>query len=380
MALNYNVGNLGDYFIVPDYLRKNIITLIDSFDKEWTPYMSKMMPRQTGPGNGSKREFGRLRGSDPQGMARIYSELEAVVPMNKKHIRPWHYNTRTLGNAFVRTKRQFKEDFIENVIDVAHAEELENLIKFINRSEEYILTRFAYGDANVMWHWTNQDTNRQGRANIVTGTFRGADVGGLGGQRWDNFVPGTPPVFEDLAYLKKRFKRMANMEAKYFMIGRETEYALELNDDLLDRLIRIRDTTQGILGAYLQGLELIKVTNQTYKDIVGADQQQIGMPGMGDFIEQDWTNLNKNDMMTEQIGGETYEWGIIGTDNVGSVKCGYVDDDHKAMAKSPTAPFVEQLEIQEPKSVKTIAKLEMCPYVNDYARMMLVRGIAIQED
>ncbi len=380
MAIQYNIGNLGDYFIVPDYLRKNIITLIDAFDKEWTPYLSKMMPRQTGPGNGSKREFGRIRKSDPQGMARIYGDLEEVVPMNKEHVRPWNYNTRSIKNAFVRTKREFKDDFIMNVIEQAHADELENLIKFINRTEEYLLTRFAYGDANVMWHFTNQDINRQGRANIVAGTFRGVGVAGLGGQRWDNFVPGTPPVFEDLAYLKKRFKRMANMEPKYFMIGRETEYSLELNDDLLDRLIRIVDTTQGVLGSYLMGLQLIKVANQTYKDIPNANVQQIGMPGMGDFIEQDWTNLNKHDMMTEQIGGNIYEWGIIGTSNVGSVKCGYIDDDHKAETKNPTSPFIEQFEENRPKAVWTRASLEICPYVDDYARMMLIRGIAIQED
>lgn len=380
MSLDYNVGNLGDYFIVPDYLRKQVITLIDGFDKEWTPWLSKMMPRQPGPGQGSQRTWTRLRKADPQGMARIYGDLEEIIPMNKEHIQPWSYNTRMIANAFVRTKRQFKNDFKEGVIDSMHADELENLTRFINRSIEYLLTRFAYGDATVMWHFTNQNTNRQGRANIVAGTFNGVGTTRLGSQRWDNFVPGTPPVFEDLAYLKKRFKRMAQMNARYFMIGRETEYALELNDDLLDRLIRIKDTTQGILGEFLMGLELIKVTGQTYKEIPNANAQQIGMPGMGDFIEQDWTRLNKHDMMVEQIGGNTYEWGIIGVDDVGSVKCGYVDDDHKSQRPSPANIFIEQFEENRPKAVWTTAKIHVCPYVNDYAKMMLVRGLAIQED
>jgi len=380
MALNYDVGNLGNYMIVPDYLRQQVITLIDGFDKEWTPWFSKMMPRQPGPGNGSKRNWTRLRHSDPQGMARFYGELEEIVPMNKTHVRPWSYNTRKIGNTFVRGKNEFTNDFKEGVIEMDHAKELENLTKFINRTIEYTLTRFAYGDANVMWHFTNQDLNRQSRANITAGTFRGVATAQLGGQRWNNFVPGTPPVFEDLAYLKKRFKRMAGAVAKYFMIGRETEYALELNDDLLDRLIRIKDTTQGILGEYLMGLNLIKVTGQTYKEIPNANAQQIGMPGMGYFIEQDWTRLNKHDMMVEQIGGNTFEWGVIGTDDVGSVKCGWVDDDHKAERTSPTNIFIEQFEQNRPKSVWTRAQLEMCPYINDYAKLMLVRGIAIQED
>lgn len=380
MALNYNIGNLGDYMIVPDYLREQYITLIDGFDKEFSPYFSKMMPRQPGPGNGSKRNWTRLRYADPQGIARIYGEDEEIIPMNKTHIRPWSYNTRKLGNTFRENKRRFEGDFKEGVMALEHAEQLEGLISWINRGLEYLLTRFAYGDANVMWHFTNQDTRRQGIANIAAGSFRGVGVGGLGGQRWDNFVPGTPPIFEDLAYLKKRFKRMAGVKPKYMMIGRETEYGLELNDDLLDRLIRITDTTQGILGTYLMELELIKVIGQQYKDIPGADTQQIGMPGMGDYIEQDWLRLNKHDMMVEQIGGNTFEWGIIGSDDVGSVKCGWVDDDHARERTNPTDIFIEQFTENRPKQVWTRAQLEVCPYVNDYARIMLIRGLAIQED
>jgi len=300
--------------------------------------------------------------------------------MNKMHVRPWSYQTRKLGNTFVRTKTEFAADFKEGVIELSHAEELENLIKFINRSIEFTLTRFAYGDAGLMWHFTNQDTDRMGRVNVEAGTFNGAATTRLGAQRWDNFVPGTPPVFEDIAYMKKQFKRMAQTDAKYFMIGRDTEYALELNDDLLDRLIRIENTTQGVLGEYLMGLKLIKVTGQTYKDIPGANPNQMGMPGIGDFLEETWQRLSKRDMMTETIGADVYEWGVVGTDNVGSVKCGYVDDDHKTERGSPTEIFLEQFDQQRPKSVWTRAQIEICPYVNDYARIMLVRGLAIQED
>jgi len=157
MALNYNVGNLGDYFLVPDYLRQQVITLFDAFDKEWKPWLSKMMPRQPGPGKGSQRHWTRMRRADPQGMARFYGDMEEVIPMNKAHVRPWSYNTRRVANIFVRGKNIFAGDFKGGVIETAHAEELENLTKFINRLLEYTLTRFAYGDAATMWHFTNQD-------------------------------------------------------------------------------------------------------------------------------------------------------------------------------------------------------------------------------
>lgn len=378
--MSQDLGNLSDYMLVPDYLREQYITLFDMFDTEWEPWFMKMMPKVTGPGKGSLRYWTRIRHADPQGMAKIYGEDDAIEPMNYPEVLPWSYVTRKIGNAFRRNKRTFKEDFKEGVIESAHAELLENLTKFMNRSIEYILTRFAYGDPNIMPFWTNQNTNRQGRADIRLGQFRGAAVAGLGGQAWDNFGPGTPPVFEDLAYLKKRFKRMASAQAKFMMIGRETEYVLELNDDLLDRLIRIKDTTQGVLGTYLMGLELIKVTGQTYKDIPGANPLKIGMPGDGDYLEQDWTRLNKNDMMVEQIGGNTYEWSIIGGEKPGDVKCGWVDDDHKDTRSAPTDIFIEQFEENRPKQVWTQAQLEICPYVRDYAQLMLVRGIAQQVD
>lgn len=366
--------------IVPDYLREQVITMIDGFDKEWQPWFSQMMPRQEGPGRGSQRYWTRIRHADPQGMARYYGELESIIPMAHPEVQPWSYNTRKIGNAFVRGKNDFAADFKEGVIEMAHAEELENLTKFINRLIEYTLTQFIYGNAGVMWHFTNQDTNRQSRVNIAAGTFRGVANARLGGQRWDNFAPGTPPVFEDIAYMKKKFKRMAGEVPKYFMIGRETEYALELNDDLLDRLIRIEDTTQGVLGEYLMGLKLIKVTGQTYKENPLANAQQIGMPGMGDFLEEHWNHLNKKDMMVETIGGNIYEWGVIGSDNVGSIKCGYVDDDHKSERTAATQVFIEQWEEKNPKATWTKAQIQICPYVNDYCKTMLVRGLAIQED
>jgi hypothetical protein len=254
------------------------------------------------------------------------------------------------------------------------------LTKYINRAIEYVLTRFAYGDLDVIRSFTTQDLNRQGIARLDNGQFNSVVTSGLGGVSWDDFTAGTPPVFSDLAYLKKQYKRMANKSPVYMMIGRETEYNLELNDALLDRLIRIEDTTQGVLGDYLMGLQLIKVVGQTYKEIPGADELAIGMPGDGDYLEQDWNNLNKKDMMVESIGGSNFEWSIIGSKEVGSIKCGWVDEDHRDQRENPTDIFVEQFVENRPKQIWTQAQIEYCPYVEDYANIMLVRSVAEQID
>lgn len=378
--MSINLGNTSDYMIIPAWLRKTYLDILDWFDKEWEPWFSRMMPRVKGPGDGSLRFWTRDRGADPQGMAKHYGEDEAIEPMNYPHIRPWNYSTRKLGNAFRRNKRLFKEDFKQGIIDKAHSEMMENLTKQINRAIEYMLTRFAYGDLTSIRTFTDQDLNRQGVVHLRQGTFNGTAATGLGGTSWDNFSAGTPSIFEDLAYIKKQYKRMANKNPVYMMIGRETEYNLELNDDLLDRLIRIEDTTKGVLGDYLMGLQLIKVVGQTFKEIPGADQLAIGMPGEGDYLEQDWNRLNKEDMMVENMAGGVYEWSIVGTKEVGEIKCGWIDDDHKDQRSSPVEIFVEQFEENRPKQVWTQAQIEYCPYIFDYANIMLIRGVAEQVD
>lgn len=375
--MSKDLGNTSDPMLVPSYLLKRYFELLDWYDKEWDPVFTKMMPKTIAPGRGSKAFWNRMRGADPQGMAKFYGDDEAIEPMNFPHVLPWSYRTRKLGNAFTRTKKFFKEDFAENVIDKAHAEQMENLVMFINRSIEFILTKFAYADTTTMNRFTNQDTNRQGVVTLNNGQFNGGGASELGGVSWSDFSSGTPPIFSDLAFLKERFKYLAGVPPTYLIIGRKTEYFLEINDDILDRLIRLRDTTQGVLGDYLEGIQLIKAS-PTYKEIPGEDDTLEGMPGKGDYLALDWSRLNRKDMMTHKIGADTYEWSILGAENVGEVKCGWVDEDHRAQRGSPVDIFVEQWEERNPKHVWTTAQLSICPEVKDYARMMLIKGVAKQ--
>lgn len=371
-------GNLGDYMLVPDYLRRRYLELVDWYDKEWQPWFMTMFPKVVGPGRGSHKYWRRDRGADPQGMAKFYDEDEAVEPMNYPSIRPWSYSTRMLANAFFRRKTWFKEDFEDGIIDKAHAEMMENLTKFINRSIEYTLTKFVFGNATVMGQFTDQDLNRQGVIDLAQGEFNDVAASELGGTSWDDFGAGTPSVFQDLAFIKERYKYLAGENPTYMMIGRKTEYNLEINDDLLDRLIRLKDTTNGVLGDYLMGLELVKVVGQTYKDIPGEDVSLEGMPGKGDYLELDWTRANRKDMMVHQFGGNTFEWSVIGVGDVGEVKCAWVDEDHRDERGAPTDIFIEQWEERNPKAVWTSAKLDICPEVSDYSKILLLRQVAQQ--
>lgn len=249
--MSTDLGNMSDRMLVPTYLLNRYFDLFDMYDREWQPWFMRMMPKVIAPGRGSKKFWNRTRGADPQAMAKFYGNDEAIEPMNYPHILPWSYRTRKIGNAFTRGKNFFKDDFLDGVIEREHAKMMEYLTKHINRTIEYTLTKFAYGDTGVMSRFCNQDVNRQSIVDLNAGTFNGAAATELGGVSWSDFGSGTPPIFSDMAFMKERFKYIANKLPKYMMIGRKTEYNLEINDDILDRLIRIENTTQGVLGDYL---------------------------------------------------------------------------------------------------------------------------------
>ena len=380
--MSVKIGNLSDNMLVPAYLRQMYLKLVDDYDNKWQPLFSLMMPRVIAEGRGSKSYWTRPRMADPQMIAKFYENDERIEPMAHPHVRSWTYNTRMTANMFRRNKRMFAGDFIGGILERAHARLLENLTKSINRNIEFTLCQFALGNIETMEEFTNQDTNRQAYADIDAGSFRDVVVSGdLGGIRWDDFsggVGGHANVNDDLAYLVERFEFLQGETPTIFYIGRKTALALEKNENLLKRLIYFHDTTDGVLGATLQGLKLVKITGQTYKEVPGVETLDEGYPGKGDYLELDWEHINRKDMMVEEADyGRNFEWGIITNGNAGEVACGWVDEDHQARG-SPTSMFIEQWDEKNPKQVFTTAKLEYCPEVYDYAKIMLVKRLAEQ--
>ncbi len=378
--MSEQIGNLSDNMLVPAYLRNQYLKLVDEYDNKWQPLFEGMMPRVIAEGRGSKHYWSRPRMADPQMIAKFYENDERIEPMAHPHARVWTYNTRMTANMFRRNKREFAGDFIGGILERKHAQLLENLTKSINRNIEFTLSKFAWGDATVMEEFTNQDLNRQAYADIDAGSFRGTVDAGLGGTRWDDFSGGAgnhAEIFDDLAYLIERFEYLKGESPTIFYIGRKTALALEKNENLLQRLIYFHDTTDGVLGATIQGLKLVKVTGQTYKEVPGVTTLAEGYPGKGDYLELDWEHLNRKDMMVEVSGADSFEWGIITNGNAGEVACGWVDEDHQARG-SPTSIFIEQWDEKNPKQVFTTAKLEYCPEVYDYAGIMLVKRLSKQ--
>lgn len=373
--MSFAWNNLTEPALIPTWLYKRYIEAIDFYDEEWMPMMSRIMPRQAAPGEGSKNHFSMPWLADPQGMARFHDPRERVELMGPPHIEGHTFNTRTLKNGYAEDMEEFEEDFTHGVIQAKKLMMDRNLVRFINRTIEYTLMKYVYGDATTMATFSNQSLDRQGYANVRSGTFRGAADAHLGGLNWGNV---SANIFKDLNYLKDRFELMAGDIPGFLVVGRVTTRSMEDNNGLLNRLIQIKDTTQGVLGSAIQGLQIVRVVGQTYKEIPGINTNREGYPGRGDYLRQTWARLNKIDMMTTEYGSGTWEWGLITNKNLGHTACGWVHKLHKEQRSSPTEMYIRQFTEHDPLEVKTEAAIRFTPVVSDFANALRLDQIVKQ--
>jgi len=373
--MSFNWNNLQDPALIPTWLYQRYIEAIDFFDEEWKPMMTRFMPKRPAPGPGSKKHFSLPWLADPQGMARFHDARERVEMMGPPHIEGISYSARTIKNGYPEDLEEFEEDFSHGVIQSKRLMMDRNLVRFINRTIEFTLTRYVYGDPTVMATFSNQTLDRQAYANIRTGTFRGAADAHLGGVSWDN---ASANIFKDLNYLKDRYELMAGEEPTFLAIGRVTTRSMEDNNGLLNRLIQIKDTTQGVLGAAIQGLTITRVVGQTYKEIPGISTDREGYPGRGDYLRQTWNRLNKIDMMTTVYASGRWEWGLISDGNLGYTACAWVHKLHQQQRASPTEMFVRQFTGHDPLEVKNTAAISVTPVVTDFAHALRLDQLAKQ--
>jgi len=182
----------------------------------------RMMPKKPAPGVGSKQHFSLPWFADPQAMARFHDARERIHLMGAPHIEGITFNTRTLKNGYPEDMEEFEEDFTHGVIQAKRLMLDRNMIRNINRTIEYTLCRYVYGDPVVMASFSTQTIERLGYANVRTGTFRGAADAHLNGQNWGmaaanifsdlNYLKGFVeivliPLAEKLIYLKKKLRK-----------------------------------------------------------------------------------------------------------------------------------------------------------------------------
>ncbi len=374
--MSINWSNLTEPALIPTWLYRRYIESIDFYDAEWKPMLSRIMPRRPAPGVGSKKHFSMPWLADPQGMAKFTDPRERTPMMGAPHIEGITYHCRTIRNGYPEDMEEFEEDFENGVIQEKRRMIDRNLIRYIDRLIEYTLTRYVYGDPVVMATFSTDSTERQGRANVRKGTFREVADSHLGGLAWDN---ASANIFKDLNYLKDRFELMSGEIGDTLVVGRVTTRSMEDNTGLLNRLIQIRDTTQGVLGAAIQGLKLVRVVGQTYKEVPGINTDREGFPGMGDYLRQTWDRLNKIDMMTTLYNSGRWEWGLItNSHEIGFTACGWTHKLHQAQRANPTQMYVRQWVEHDPLEVKNEAAISITPVVRDFAYALRLDQMAMQ--
>ena len=368
-------SNLTQPELIPTWLYRRYIAAIDFFDQEWQPMFTRFMPKKEAPGPGSKKHFSLPWLADPQGMARFHDPRERVDMMAAPHIEGITFNCRTIKNGYPEDMEEFEEDFENGVIQSKRLILDRNLIRFMNRLIEFTLTKYVYGDPIVMASFSTQTLERQATANVRTGTFRGGADANLAAGAWSDI---TKDVFKDLNYLKDRFELMSGELPEFLALGRVTTRHLEDNTKLLERLINFKDTTQGVLGAAIQGLKIVRVVGNTYKEVPGINTDLEGYPGKGDYLRQTWDRLNKVDMMTKEYGSGRWEWGLMANRQLGYTACGWTHKLHKKARKSPTEFYMHQVIEHDPLEIKNIAEISVTPVVTDFANALRIDQTAMQ--
>ncbi len=373
--MSFQWSNLTEPALIPTWLYRRYIEAIDFFDAEWAPMFTRFMPKRPAPGPGSKKHFSLPWLADPQGMARFHDPRERIELMGAPHIEGITFNARTIKNGYAEDMEEFAEDFENGVIQAKRLMMDRQLVRFVNRTIEYTLTRYVYGDPVVMASFSTQTTDRQGYANVRTGTFRGVADANLGGNQWG--LPGAN-IFADLNYLKDRFELMSGEQATNLVIGRVTARSMEDNNGLLNRLIQIKDTTQGVLGAAIQGLAINRVVGQSYKEVPGINTDREGYPGRGDYLRQTWARLNKIDMMTSEYASGRWEWGLITNNQLGYTACAWTHRLHQEQRSSPTEMFTRQWKEHDPLEIKNSVAISVTPVVQDFANALRLDQLAMQ--
>jgi len=373
--MSFNWNNLTDPALIPTWLFRRYVGTIDFYDEEWQPMLSRIMKRQPAPGKGSKKHFSMPWMADPQAMSKFHNPRERVHMMGAPQIEGDVFHARTIKEGYPEDLEEFEEDFEDNVIQSKRLMMDRNMIRFINRTIEFTLTRYVYGDPVVMASFSTQTTERQGYANIRTGTFRGVADAHLGSQQWGN---PNANIFRDLNYLKDRFELMAGEIPTVLAIGRVTTRSMEDNNGLLNRLIQIKDTTNGVLGSSIQGLKIVRVVGNTFKDVPGLSNDAQDMPGQGDYVRQSWNRLNKIDMMTTLYNSGRWEWGLITDNNMGFTACAWVHKLHQKQRRTPTEMYIRQFTEHDPLEIKNTAAISICPVVKDFAHVMRLDQLVMQ--
>lgn len=378
-------GNLEAPWMIPEAMRERHLLNIRLYDWKFSPVLQEIFPKTPAPDGGANK-FDWPIMVNPEPMAMLFQQDEEAPVLNAGGIGLESFSTRISKSAFQRRSDEFRRDFKDNLISLKYQILAEMIMESVNRRVEFELANYLYGNTYAIGQFSEQASNL-GRflvADLETGQFldyAGAKVRDnlLSGSRWDAHTTADP--LRDIATIQRMHEDMMGSSLTKGFIGPETAMWLSLNEKVIEQLKYIRDTTDGILGTALHGINITKVIGQTYKEVPSAANAGVlGYPGLGDVDIDKWTDRNKVEIMVDgSPSAGCREWGIFSEDTVGRTFYGFLHTEHEAQSRGdPTRPFTWTWREQDPFKVKTRVGIAFCPAVEDFAKYILVKNMCLR--
>jgi len=368
--------------LIPETFRTQHKLLMRSFDIDFKPTLTDIMPAVESPDGGSQRfDWPIITVAQP--MAPLAAADEPARYLGAPGVAEETFGTVITKAGFQRRFDEFQKDFTNDLISLKYQTLAKEMVAAINRRIELEIANVLYMNTTAIGQYSpNQDTSRALVADINAGKFYRADksteITSLGsmlsGTQWHK-NNGDP--MRDLAAMKRAHEDMKGGFLTKGFIGPETAMWLDVNPKLIEQLKYTQTVTDGILGMTVMGIKFKKVIGQHYKEASanqatpGGGVSRWGIPGLGDLDYDKWTDRNKVEVMVDGFSTGR-EWGILSEDTSGKLFCAYVHTLHQAQVRSAVDPFIYEFAEQDPFKVKVRMERAFAPVIEDFANYVLM--------
>lgn len=374
--------NLTQPELIPEEFRVKHSLMIRTFDTQFKPVLTDILPMVEAPDGGSQR-FDWPIYTSARPMARIYDAEEQTRYLAAPAVKSETFHTRLTKAGFFRRFDEFKKDFTNNLISLKYQIMAQEMVTAINQRIEFEIANVLFmNDYAIKQYTPNQDMNRGLVADVNTGVFYKYDKstkvtelnGLLSGVQWHQ---NGADIFQDFNGIKRAHEDMTGKTITKAFFGPETCMWIDNNTTIVDRLKYVKDTTDGVLGTTILGVKIKKVMGNNLKEdpanvaLATGGAAPFGYPGLGDLDYDKWGDRNKVPIMVNH-GVLGQEWGLMTQDIVGRTFNSYVHTLHQSQAGSAVQPFVYQFAEQEPFRVKVRMERMFAPVVEDFASYVLV--------
>jgi len=364
----------GIYTNAPAWAREEATyKFLKVFDNEWKPIMSDIMPRSAAPSaNGEvvsvDSMFYTLFTTDPQIMSPMADRRERTKPFAGNINRQGYQARMTRQGGPTMDPNQFKNEFKSGILDKINAPIVDIAMKSIERRIEYTDLQYVFGNTTLIEeHSPGVETSR--KKTFDAGITDATSAKYLSGAAWDNY--GSDPM-HDINKICLYGREMMGKDIKQGFIGPNTAFALENNTKILSQIQYHTDATNTVIANTLKGVTLKTVMGQSYKDST-TNAGKIGYPGLGNATPDNWTTRAKVDFMKHTTGGTSYEWALFVPG--GSIGATFTAKTYPGQT-DPNVPYFHTWKDPELEYVYSSLSLGFCPYVADFADVIIVEAIA----